>query len=171
MTTIVAIEGRGKVTIAADSRVTGSSINDGWVQKIVQNGDFTFAAAGHLRAIQVLEFAHLPQPPATNEDGAIVRFVSVELVPAIVTAFSTAKADDAKNQSVLLAIVRGRVYDIYGGDGAWVRSPRGLYALGSGSRYALGALEAGATAEQAIKIASLYDWGTNGTVTVKEVTA
>jgi ATP-dependent protease HslVU (ClpYQ) peptidase subunit len=43
-----------------------------------------------------------------------------------------------------------------------------VYAVGSGAMYALGAMAAGATAEQAIKIASKYDIGTNNRV--KKVT-
>jgi ATP-dependent protease HslVU (ClpYQ) peptidase subunit len=166
MTTIIAVEEKTGVTVAADSRVSGGPLNDGWVQKIVKNGPFLFAAAGHLRAIQILEYAHLPYPPATNKDNAIDRFVSLELVPAIIEAFTKVDDSESREGSTFLAVVRGRVYEISGGDGAWLRSDRGLYAIGSGSMYALGALEAGASVEKAIRIASTYDGDTNDSVNV-----
>jgi ATP-dependent protease HslVU (ClpYQ) peptidase subunit len=170
LTTIIAIEREDRVTIAADSRVSGRSVNDGWVQKIVHNGAFTFAAAGYLRAIQVLEYAHLPQPPETNENGAIDRFVSIELVPALEDAFEGLSTDsEAKDHSSILVIVRGRVYEITGGDMAWTRSNRGIYGIGSGSELAIGAVEAGASPVEAIRIAAIYDSGTNSTVTVEEI--
>lgn len=172
MTTVIAIEDRTGVKIAADSRVTSWHTNDGWVQKIVQNGPFTFAAAGYLRAIQVLEFAKLPQPPEKASADALDRFVSLELVPAITAAFKEVDSDkDAKEGSVFIAIVGARVYQIYGADGSWTRSSRGFYAIGSGGDYALGALEAGSTPEKAVQIASLYDPNTNDRVTVMEVAA
>ena len=167
MTTIIAVETPQSVTIAADSRIGGGLINDGWISKIVHNGDFTFAAAGYLRAIQVLEYAHLPQPPENSDGAAEDRFVSVELVPALVEAFKS--NEDSKTGSVFLAVIRGRVYEITGADGAWTRSQRGLYAVGSGSHLALGALEAGADPETAIKIASIYDSWTNDSVRVVKI--
>lgn len=170
MTTIIAIEREDRVTIAADSRISGGGINDGWVQKIVHNGAFTFAAAGYLRAIQVLEYANLPQPPETNEDGAIDRFISIELMPAIDDAFKKVPtAADTKSYSSIIAVVRRRVYEITGIDLAWTRSARGIYGIGSGANLAIGALEAGASPEHAIKIAARYDAGTNDHVTVKEI--
>jgi hypothetical protein len=50
-----------------------------------------------------------------------------------------------------------------------MRSKRGFYAVGSGSHLALGALEAGASPKQAIKIASRYDSGTNNDVRVLKI--
>ena len=38
------------------------------------------------------------------------------------------------------------------------------YALGSGYQYAMGAMEMGATAEEAVLVASLYDVGTGGKI-------
>lgn len=177
MTTIVAVEKPTGVTIAADSRISGYQINDGWIQKIVQNGDFTFAAAGYLRAIQVLQHAHLPQPPLEATPQAIDRFVSVELVPALTEAFNSSLGpspsgpndDEALQGSVFLVVVRGRIYEITGGDGAWVRSQSGHYAIGSGAAFALGALEAGVEPKRAVKIASIYDPSTNSTVFSKEI--
>lgn len=45
------------------------------------------------------------------------------------------------------------------------RSDAPFEAWGSGTKYALGAMAAGASAEEAVKIASMFDLGTGGPVT------
>lgn len=161
MTTIVAVENDKGVLFASDSRITtGWQVNDGWVDKIVRNGEITFAAAGFLRTIQILAYAKLVVPPVTDDPKAIDRYVALELIPAITSAFKDSAAETALQYSVLLVSVRGRVYCV-NGDGSYARNKNGFYAVGSGSEYALGALEAGATAKQAVKIASKYDTFTN----------
>jgi len=52
-------------------------------------------------------------------------------------------------------------------DGATLTIPDGdFWAIGSGAHFALGAMAAGATPEEAVKIAARYDTGTNDTVEV-----
>lgn len=162
MTTIIAVETEKGVTFASDSRITGWNVNDGWVSKVVKNGAVTFGAAGYLRAIQVLQFAKLTEPPTDPTPEAVDRYVSLELVPAIIAAFKepTINNETALKFSHILLAVSGRVYEVTG-DGAWVRQADGFYAVGSGSDLALGALAAGATPKKAIEIAAKYDWGTN----------
>lgn len=167
MTTVIAVEHEDGVTFAADSRVSSGSLSDGWCEKVVRNGRFAFAAAGYLRTIQILEYAKLPDAPE-GEPGAIDRFVTLELVPAIKAAFKDVGNEDSFKGSIVIAAVRGRVYEITS-DGAWTRNPSGYYAVGSGSSYALGALEAGARPKRAIKIAAKYDSGTNDDVRITEV--
>lgn len=170
MTTIVAVEKNGDVRFASDTRVSGVPLSDGWVEKVVRNGEFVFGTAGHLRAVQVLQYAKLPAPPHSHPNrhpDDTDRFVTKELVPAIKSAFDEASSDDALEESVVIASVSGRAYQIYG-DGAWVRNARGFYSVGSGSEYALGALEAGAKIKKAVEIASIYDSGTNGDARIFE---
>ncbi|UDL15913.1 protease [Microbacterium phage Pumpernickel] len=160
MTTIIAVENEKGVTFASDSRISGWGINDGWVSKVVKNGAITFGAAGYLRTIQVLQYAKLTEPPADATPEGVDRYVSLELVPAIVSAFKEVASEESLKRSVILLAVAGRVYEV-SSDGAWTRTADGFYAVGSGSMYALGALAAGAKPAEAIKIASRYDWGTN----------
>jgi 20S proteasome alpha/beta subunit len=164
MTTVVAVETKDGVTFAADSRISWYSQHDGWIDKIVKNGPFTFGAAGALRAIQILEYAKLPEPPKTKDSKILDRFVTKELVGSIKDAFRDVDSD-ADGVSDIIGAVRGRLY-VFSSDGAWVRNPDGFYAIGSGAPYALGALKAGATPKRAVKIASIYDSGTNDDVRV-----
>lgn len=167
MTTVVAVETEKGVTFAADSRISWYAKHDGWIDKVVTNGEYTFGAAGALRAIQVLEFAKLPVPPKTDDTRAIDRFVTKELVSSIKDAFKEANSD-ADESSIILGAVSGRAY-IFGSDGAWVRNPDGLYAVGSGQSYALGALRAGAKPKEAVAIASYFDGYTNDDVRITKV--
>lgn len=52
------------------------------------------------------------------------------------------------------------------GAGPWPVVSMPFYALGSGTHYAQGAMAAGATAEEAVRIASRYDQATGGELTV-----
>lgn len=160
MTTVVAVETEEGVLFAADSRISGWHVNDGWVDKVIRNGEITFAAAGYLRTIQILAYGKFVVPPVTDGAAAIDRYVSLELIPAIVKAFTDSGEKEALEYSQLLVALRGRVYSV-GGDGSWLRNKNGFYAVGSGANYALGALEAGATPKKAVKIAAQYDAGTN----------
>jgi len=166
LTTIVAVEKDGKVKFAADTRITtGWSKSDGWVSKIVHNGEVTFAAAGYLRAIQVLAYAKLSPLPEKATEDLIDRYVTLELVPAIREAFDATGADkNALAGSRVLVSLLGRVYSVHGGDGSWIRNKEGIYAVGSGADWAIGALSAGASPEEAIKIASKFDLYTNDDV-------
>lgn len=167
MTTVVAVETERGVTMAADSRISWYEKNDGWINKVVSNGAYTFGAAGMLRTVQVLQYAKLPEPPVSSDPEVIDRFVTKELVHSIKEAFKEASSD-ADQVSTILGVVRGRVY-MFGSDGSWVRNPDGQYAVGSGGPYALGALRAGASAKRAVEIASFYDGHTNDDVRTTKV--
>lgn len=169
MTTIVAVERADGVVFASDTRVSGGPLSDGWVNKVVRNGPFVFGAAGYLRAIQVLKYAKLPMPPEKCGGDEVDRFVTKELVPAVREAFEEFNSKDTKSYegSIVLCSVSDRVYELTS-DGAWSRNVSGVYAIGSGAKYALGALEAGAGPREAIRIASVYDSGTNSDVHIFE---
>jgi hypothetical protein len=65
----------------------------------------------------------------------------------------------------IIVVVNNRIYEI-GCDTAWMRRVDGIYAIGSGSPVALGALKHGATLEEAIVIAAENDPYTGGRLTV-----
>lgn len=167
MTTIVAKETPDGVIFAADTQITtGYQINEGWLDKVAVNGPIAFGAAGYLRIIQALEYMPLPPTPHATTDSAIDRYVTLELLEAIREACTDEDKMALENSSILIA-VRGRVYNVNGCDLSWTRNTSGDYAIGSGSEYALGALAAGATPKQSIKIASRYDVGTGSEVRVR----
>ena len=157
MTTIVALQGDGWAVVGSDSRITDEgriyTMSKGY-GKIVKNEDYLFGAAGDLRAINILEHA-FTAPDATGYTGKeLDAFITTDFIPALRKCFeaegyaegSMSKSDadtkDAASQgSMILVVVNGCVYEI-GEDYAWVKDATGLYAMGTGGDYAIGALHA-----------------------------
>lgn len=160
MTTIVAREEYGRVVFAFDDRVSsGSDYSDGWVTKVFECGELIVGSAGDLRFLQLIRYVDLPQPDEGEWDYD--RFVTEVFIPAVLEL-----ADEDSEFKLLLA-VGGRIYEI-DSYGAWVRDRDGLYSIGSGYKYAIGAMLMGADVEQAVKVASMRDSGTSSFVTVIE---
>lgn len=177
MTTLVAVENTHRTEIASDSQLTFGMTKSAGFIKVIKNGEYMIAGAGAARSIQVLQFANLPPVPEIQSGRysdlvhpQLDRFFTVEMVPAIRDAFDMGDKE-ALSESRLLVAVRNRIYDVNGPCGTWIRYPHGMYALGSGGEFALGALSAGATPEQAVEIAGNFDIGSNGDVTCFEILA
>ena len=169
MTTVVAVERGGDVEFAADSQVSwGSRKDPAGAEKLIRNGDVVFGFSGAVRIENLLQFVKFP-PLARKVRGVDVdRWVVGEFVPAIQECFLDAKASlvSSEQQTVesnFLVAVNGRAYNI-GSDFSWTRSKSGRYAIGSGSRFAMGALMAGASAVEAVKIACGLDVYSGGRV-------
>ena len=56
--------------------------------------------------------------------------------------------------------------DFIDGDGCRLDVTRSFYAIGSGAHFALGALHRGRTAEEAVRVAEVFDQYTGGPVEV-----
>jgi hypothetical protein len=122
--------------------------------KIVKNDDYLFAAAGDLRAINILEHVFNP-PDALGYSGKdLDTFITADFIPALRRCFEeqgyadgpTTKSDSdskesASQGSTVLVVVNGSVYEI-DEDYSWVKDVSGLYAMGTGGDYAIGALYA-----------------------------
>lgn len=171
MTTVLAIEKAGDVTFASDSQVSvGGAKHPDSFQKVFRNGDEVFGLAGRVRAGNVLRFMDVPRLDPKVKGAEVDRWVTVELIPAMQHALTEAKAaEDEKGQldseSHVLAAVRGRCYRI-GADFSWFRTGTGVYGIGSGSDFAMGALLAGADILEALKIAARLDSYTGGKLSV-----
>jgi ATP-dependent protease HslVU (ClpYQ) peptidase subunit len=146
MTTIAAFQGPSWAVIGFDSRVTeGSRVitlpdNAG---KVFESGPYLLGAAGDMRAVNLLAHTFKPPVPAANEVGSkLDRFMSTKFVPALKACFDEAQYGEKGSQdSTVLAVIRGKVYEI-GTNYEWCHEQEGLYSMGSGSDYALGAMYA-----------------------------
>jgi ATP-dependent protease HslVU (ClpYQ) peptidase subunit len=158
MTTIAAIQGKSYAVICTDSRIssfdetgmayqvttlgTGSS-------KVAQNGRYLLGAAGDVRAINILHHAFQPPAPTFTSSGArLDHFITQKFIPALRDCFETTgyampdndeKSHIAEHSSTILVVVNGTIY-IIDGDYSWTSDKTGIYAIGTGSSYALGAL-------------------------------
>lgn len=161
MTTIAAIQGDGFAAITADTRI--SSFDDNGpayhmgslatgISKVSTNGNFLIGAAGDLRAINLLSHAFTPPPvPEKARGKKLDQFVTTKFIPALRNCFDIHgysspenkdnKRHNAEQDSTILLVVNATIY-IIENDYSWMCDSSGLYAVGSGSEYALGALNA-----------------------------
>lgn len=160
MTTIIGIQGDEFAVTCADSRI--SEMDDGGIAtqfgvlrdtspKIALNGRYLLGAAGDLRAINILHHAFTPPICPPNLRGKkLDHFLTVKFIPALRECFESQgyatpdndeKQHIAEHGSIILAVINGTIY-VIDGDYSWVSDPSGVYAIGSGAQYALGALHA-----------------------------
>jgi ATP-dependent protease HslVU (ClpYQ) peptidase subunit len=175
MTTIAAVQGNGWAVVGWDSRM---AVEGGRVysaghgsSKIVKHNGYLLGAAGDVRIINVLSYAsNLPAPP-TVRGLRLDKFITAKFIPALRDVFDregiTTK-NETDTDSVVMVLVNATVYEI-GGDWAWVRDASGLYAIGSGGDFALGALAmldvsgvdiAKKSVTTALEVAARFDSGT-----------
>lgn len=157
MTTIVGLQGDGFAVVATDSRVSsidgsGFAYQVGTLSagtsKIAQNGKYLLGAAGDVRAINILHHAFVPPTPAPSMRGKkLDQFVTLKFIPALRDTFEEAgytassKDEPAEHGSTILVVINGTIY-IVEGDYSWTSDSNGIYAIGSGAPYALGAIQA-----------------------------
>lgn len=143
MTTIAAVQGKNWAVVGFDSRVSDDSRvyqlpkNQG---KVVKNGEFLLGAAGDMRAINLMSHVLVPPMPPPHTDERLDKFISTKFVPSLKKCFDEAQyGEKGEHDSSLLVVVNGVIYDI-GSNYDWCRDSYGLYAVGTGAQYALGAL-------------------------------
>lgn len=184
MTTIVGIQGDGYCLLAADTRITSTDSAGVPYQimtlksetsKIAVNGKYLIGTAGDLRAINLL--THTLNPPICplNLKGKkLDEFITNKLIPAIKEMFEkngyttneTYGVTKAEYDSELIVAINQTLYHI-DGDYSWFTDQTGIYTLGTGAPYALGALhnmpiprnpaQAKKQAIKALATASKYD--------------
>jgi len=186
MTTIIAVQGDGWCVVGWDSRISNvddegrseiHTLGDS-AKKVVQNGPWFLGAAGDLRAINILAHGFTPPAPRQTISNALLdKFVANEFIPSLRETLEKAGyaptqkefPGKAEFESEVVACVNGRVY-VIDGDYSWMSDASGLYSIGSGSAYALGALTATGVGRtvgsarnavmKALSVASKFDPGT-----------
>lgn len=176
MTTIAALIDGDTIYMASDSRTTR-----GWSQymdanqKIIRRGEMLIGHSGAVRGAQIVE--HTFQIPEHLEGVPTERYMVASFIPALREAFKDqaySQVDDNRESqdSQFLIAYRGALYTIES-DFTALKERRNFYAIGSGSAYALGALQttigepARARIERAVQTAISFDSGTGGAVQVE----
>jgi ATP-dependent protease HslVU (ClpYQ) peptidase subunit len=159
LTTIIGIQGDGFCIATADSRISDVEATSDLISQIVSlkesnsklaiNGKYILGAAGDLRAINILHHAFNPPTPPPNLRGKkLDQFVTVKFIPALRECFEHygyAIADNdekhhiAEHASTVFMAINGQIY-IIDGDYSWISDSTGLFAIGTGAQYALGAM-------------------------------
>lgn len=195
MTTLIGIQGRGWSVIGADSKI--STFDDqGFLthqlklpansSKIARRGDYLLAAAGDMRAINLLH--HVYEPPSARYATTAEKLdqhVTKRVIPTLRQCFDEQgfsppdKADrdhKAEHNSTVLLSIRARIYVIES-DYSWAEDASGIYVVGTGSEYARGVIhaltgsnnsdklnqkDAVCLIERALEITSVHDAYTGG---------
>ena len=131
-------------SLAADTLITTGGHRDGYAPKIARIGDILVAAAG-----------------GTVHCQAFRRWIDTREGPCPLIGLSE---DERANG---LIIPPTGPLTMWCSHGEWTFDPPGgIYALGSGSEYALGAMSMGADARTAVEIAMRHDTTSGGEITV-----
>lgn len=188
MTTILAFQGDGFAVVSVDSRI--SSMDDSGFafqittlgegsSKVAKNGKYLLGAAGDVRAINILHHVFQPPPPPPGIKGKkLDHFMTTKFIPALRECFEkqgyAAPETDtsthiAEHSSTILVVVHATIY-VVEGDYSWTSDYNKIYGLGTGSSYALGAMNALVSSKKnltssqvknmtlkALRIASMYD--------------
>lgn len=183
MTTILAIENRGRVHIGSDSQASTSwsktAIKGGKINTV---GPYTFGVAGLFEMIERLKRAEWPEFAGGDAERHVVDIVLPWMLETQSKMFEDFGIDESSDNpfhrvprsSVLLAF-RGQVFPLHLEKGV---SPLfrhdGKYAIGSGAEIAGGAMRATpkrseAVVLSALRAAALDDLYTSGPFVVKTV--
>lgn len=158
MTTIIGMQWPWGCEIAADGRTSddGRPFNGRSMVKVVAKGEYLLAAAGNGGACDYI--THAWRPPA-YKGGDVYEFLVAHFSPTLQKALNTngfsGKNDDDTGAPMLVAVA-GEVYQL-ASDGTVMEDADGLYGIGTGAPYAIGAIEAGAELEEALRIAERFD--------------
>lgn len=164
MTTIVGVQTADGCIIASDSRVTsnGKVYTHPEMVKAVERGSYLIGGAGDYRALQVVLHGWAPPLVTAKAKTNLYEFMINKVAPSLKVALTEAGIEFSKNpedsenkfELNLLIAINGSIFEI-DSDFAVAMNDMGLYAIGSGGDYALGALHAGASALEAIRIAAI----------------
>jgi ATP-dependent protease HslVU (ClpYQ) peptidase subunit len=165
LTTIIAKETAGDVHIGFDSLCTGYDQFELEQNKVFVNNGVIYGVAGRLLLSTELKHAHLPPAPADpSETDTWMTSTLSPRIRHLLNEIAPRRSNDGFSMQVLV-VANSRVYEI-SGDTGWHRRVDGLYAVGSGSPYAFGALASGASLRSALTIAANTDPYTGGRLTV-----
>jgi len=167
MTTVVAIQTHNGVEMIADSQINanGKPYFHPDMVKIVERNKYLIGIAGRVIALQAIQNNWNPPALTATYKDSLYKFVITKIVPSLKMFIEDAKifTDKEKEEgelfSVLIAI-KGELFEI-DEDYSVSRREDGIYAIGSGSDYALGALMAGADIQSAMNIAASLDVNTH----------
>lgn len=161
MTTIVGIQGDGFAVVGCDTRISSFSDSGNAYQistlgssssKLSINGKYILGAAGEMRAINILHHVFQPPPIAPGLKGKkLDSFITVKFIPTLRSCFDSqgysppnsdnSKEHTAEQGSTVVVVVNGCIY-IIESDYSWTTEASYLYSIGTGSSYALGAMQA-----------------------------
>lgn len=164
MTTILGIQHDWGCEMHADAQVTAErDYRHPDMVKVVDRDGYLLAASGDTVACDVVMYRwRPPEPPKTPT--AAFPFMVATVGPSIRKTLHKLAPAASRTEVVVLLAYAGELFTV-DADGCVIRHHAGIYGIGSGAAYAIGALYAGATPEQALKVAAENDPWTRGPFT------
>lgn len=165
MTTILGRQYKKGYVLAADALTTvdDTPFTHPDIVKIVLNGEYHIAGAGNARYCDVAAYDFTPP---TYDGTEIYKFMVTKFVPALREAHEktgyTLKDDETFQ---FLIGVANRLFYICD-DYTVLCNSNGLYGIGSGAPYGIGAMYTGVDPETAVGIAAKFDINTGGKIQV-----
>lgn len=162
MTTIIGVQGEEGCLLAADSRTTGETGRPychEYIEKITERGPYMIACAGDADACDIIQHQwNPPKPPklAKNHYKFMVTKISTSIKQCLKEKGYEKDKSDKESGFLILIALNGTLYEI---DETCTVSMRddGVYGIGSGSKYAIGALQANSDWYTALIIAAKND--------------
>lgn len=158
MTTIIGIDDMRDCELVADSQTSSDNrpYRHHQLGKLVRRGDYIIGAAGSGLACDLTQYVWSPLPYDGTDPA---HFVRSQLVPDLRSTLDSndwqTNVDKDETLQLLIAVA-GCIFQVESDFTVLMRSD-GLYAIGSGAAYAIGALEAGASPNEALQIAARND--------------
>jgi ATP-dependent protease HslVU (ClpYQ) peptidase subunit len=163
MTIIIAVQSDDGVLFGADSQVTapnGRKYSAQQMVKISERNGYIIAGSGECAPCDIAQHIWNPPTPTVKDRKDLYHYIIAKVVPSLKQCFKDndykVNQDDDENAFSFLIAICGELFEI-ADDFSVSRDDSGFYGVGSGSSYAIGALHAGATVEQALTIASHND--------------
>lgn len=174
MTTILAtVDDKNKITFAWDSQVTSGVRAKNGIDKVFANGPIVFGVAGTVRTLNILRYMHVPDQEKYRDNYDTRRYIVTKLIPAIIKSLKEVDAaymaDSQVDTESHILVAVDDVVGYIGGDLSFVEDELGVYGVGSGSSFALGAIAVGADEKTALQVAATFDLYTNDDIEVKSV--
>lgn len=170
MTTIIGVQYEDSCVIASDSRVAanGKVYTHPEMVKAVERGSYIIGGAGDYRALQVVLHGWSPPLVTAKAKTNLYEFVINKVAPSLKTTLSEAgidlnkgsNSDDEKLELEVILGINGSLFEI-DSDFAVAMNDNNFYGIGSGGDFALGALHAGASVIDAMRIAAINNNGTS----------
>ena len=160
MTTIIGLQKPNQCLLVADSRVTddsGRTYSHPTVSKITKRGKYLIAGAGTTQPCDIVQHVWRPPTPTPTSYKDLYHFMIADVAPSIRTVLAAngyhPDKDNDEPDFIFLIALGGTIFELDDSLSVLMRDD-GIYGIGSGSSYAIGALQAGATWKQAMNIAA-----------------
>jgi ATP-dependent protease HslVU (ClpYQ) peptidase subunit len=159
MTTVVGYQGDGYVVMGCDSRIAAYDSDGTAVQmstldyshsKIADSHGYLIGVAGDARAMNLLHHAYTPPDSSLMRTRAkLDAFITCQIIPSLRELFEEHGYASANREnktaieqdSQIMLAVNGRLVVIES-DYGWSPDKHGIYAIGTGAAFALGAMKA-----------------------------